>query len=72
MFPQYDLSVLKVVNDMENISSEDFMTRHSEQYNEETLAAMRETLDIVSGKIKVKQYNSVEELMKDLMSDDDD
>ena len=31
-----------------NINSEDFLTRHSEQ------------------------YNSVEELMKDLMSDDDD
>ena len=48
-----------------NINSEDFLTRHSEQYNEERL-------DIAAGKIKVKQYNSVEELMKDLMSDDDD
>ena len=48
------------VNDIENINSEDFLTRHFEQYNEETL-------DIVSGKIKVKQYNSVEELMKDLL-----
>ena len=55
-----------------NINSEDFLTRHSEQYNEETLAAMRETLDIVSGKIKVKQYDNFKELLEDCLRDDED
>ena len=40
--------------------------------NDETLAAMREAREIASGKIPVKSYNSVKELMEDLMSDADD
>ena len=42
------------------------------QYNEETLAAMQEARDIAAGKIKVKAYHSVEELMEDLLDDADD
>ncbi|MDQ7095029.1 type II toxin-antitoxin system RelB/DinJ family antitoxin [Desulfosporosinus sp. PR] len=42
------------------------------QYNAETLAAMREARDIATGKIPVKSYNSVAELMEDLNSDDED
>ena len=38
--------------------------------NDET--AMREARDIASGKIPAKSYNSVKELMEDLMSDADD
>ena len=40
--------------------------------NDETLAAMREAREIASGKIPAKSYNSVKELMEDLMSDADD
>ncbi len=54
------------------IGGEEFVTRHSEQFNEETLAAMQEALDMAAGKIKAKQFNSFEELLADLMSDDDD
>ena len=34
--------------------------------NEKTLSAIQETEDILSGKIKVKSYSSVEELFEDL------
>ena len=34
--------------------------------NEETLAAMKEIDDIISGKIPAKKYNTVEELFEDL------
>ena len=40
--------------------------------NDETLAAMREAREIASEKIPAKSYNSVKELMEDLMSDADD
>lgn len=36
--------------------------------NEKTLAAIQETEDILSGKIKVKSYSSVKELFEDLES----
>jgi len=36
------------------------------EYNEETLAAMQEALDIMDGKIKVKSYKTVEEMESDL------
>lgn len=36
--------------------------------NEKTLAAMQEAEDIISGKVKAKVYNSVEELFEDLES----
>jgi hypothetical protein len=42
------------------------------EYNDETLAAMQETLDIVDGKIKVKSYATVEELNADIDAEDDD
>jgi DNA-damage-inducible protein J len=48
-----------------------FEVKHP-QYNSETLAAMREARDIAAGKIPVKSYNSVAELMEDLNSDDED
>ena len=38
------------------------------QYNDETLAAMQETLDILDGKIKVKSYATVEEMNADIDS----
>ena len=34
----------------------------SETYNRDTLDAMRETLDIESGKIRARRYQSVDEL----------
>ena len=36
--------------------------------NEKTLAAMQEAEDILSGKIKAKSYDSVQELFEDLES----
>ena len=36
------------------------------QYNSETLAAMQEARDIMSGKIKAKSYNSVQEMIDEL------
>ena len=41
-----------------------------EYCNAETIEAMREANAIAEGKIPAKSYNSVEELMEDLMSDD--
>ena len=43
-----------------------------EYCNAETIEAMREAEAIAAGKIPAKRYNSVEELMEDLMSDADD
>lgn len=51
---------------------ENFLTRHSADFNEETKAAMREARLIAEGKIPSKSFNSVEELMEDLLSDADD
>lgn len=42
------------------------------QYNEETLAAMQETLDILDGKIKTKRYKTVEEMHADIDAEEDD
>jgi hypothetical protein len=41
-------------------------------YNEETLVAMQETLDILDGKIKVKSYTTVEEMNADIDAEADD
>lgn len=41
-------------------------------FNEETKLAMHEARLISEGKISAKSFNSVEELMEDLMSDVDD
>jgi len=40
------------------------------QYNDETLAAMQEAREIASGKIKVKSYASVKEMIAELDSED--
>ncbi len=39
--------------------------------NEETIAAIKETKDIIAGRKKAKAYNSAEELFADLDSDED-
>ena len=62
---------------MENFSAtqksdDSFLTRHSQNFNEETVAAMEEARAIAEGKIESKSFQSVEELMKDLLSDVDD
>lgn len=62
---------------MENFSitpniKDSFLTRHSQNFNDETIAAMKETRAIAEGKIESKSFHSVEELMKDLLSDVDD
>jgi hypothetical protein len=41
------------------------------EYNEETLAAMQETLDIMDGKIKTKSYTTVEEMNAALDAEED-
>jgi hypothetical protein len=38
----------------------------SKKYNTETLAAMQEARDIISGKIKTKKYKTVEEMNADI------
>lgn len=40
--------------------------------NAETIAAMQECEDIISGKVYAKAYNSAEEMFADLDSEDDD
>lgn len=40
--------------------------------NAETVAAMQECEDIISGKVYAKTYNSAEEMFADLDSEDDD
>jgi len=40
------------------------------RYNAETIAGMQEVEDVVSGKIPAKWYNSLEEMLVDLDSDD--
>lgn len=40
------------------------------QYNAETLAAIQEARDIITGKVSAKSYNTVAELMQDLSIDD--
>ena len=39
-------------------------------YNKETLAAMQEARDILSGKIQAKTYDSPEDLLEDLNAED--
>ena len=43
-----------------------------ENLNEESRLAIQEARDIAAGKIESKGYTSVDELMKDLLSDVDD
>lgn len=50
-------------------SDDNFLTRHSQNFNAETIAAMSEARAIAEGKVASKSFHSVEELMKDLMSD---
>lgn len=43
--------------------------KNSEDYpNAETLEALKEAEDIAAGKIQAKSFNSVEELLKDLLT----
>jgi len=53
-------------------SDDNFLTRHSKDFNAETIAAMEEARNIAEGKVESKSFHSVEELIKDLMSDVDD
>ncbi|MCL2259810.1 MAG: hypothetical protein FWC15_00485 [Fibromonadales bacterium] len=41
------------------------------EYNEETLEALQEAMDIMDGKIQVKTYSTVEEMNADIDSEDD-
>lgn len=40
--------------------------------NEETLQAMQEAEDIASGKIPAKRYSSVQEMVADILSEEDE
>ena len=40
------------------------------EYNDETLAAMQEARDIMSGKIKAKRYKTVAEMNADIDAED--
>ncbi|MCL2101109.1 MAG: hypothetical protein FWH22_05290 [Fibromonadales bacterium] len=42
------------------------------EYNAETLAAIQEGMDILSGKIEAKSYSSMEELDADIEAEEDD
>ena len=54
---------IKAVNRTRTIP---FKIRAEEEYNDETLAACKEALDINSGKIKAKRYDSFREAMADM------
>ena len=54
---------IKKVNSTRSIP---FKLEVEEEYNEETLAACREALDISEGRIKAKRYDSFQEAMDDL------
>ena len=54
---------IKKVNSTRSIP---FKLEVEEEYNEETLAACREALDISEGRIKAKRYGSFQEAMDDL------
>ena len=41
-------------------------------YNEETMLAIQEARDIMSGKVKVKSYATLEEMYRDLDSEDEE
>ena len=42
------------------------------QYNEETLVAMREAMDIVNGKVKAKRYKTAAEMHADILAEVED
>jgi len=42
------------------------------EYNAETIAAIQEAKDIMSGKIKAKRYKTVEEMNADIDAEEDD
>jgi len=42
------------------------------EYNAETLEALQEAKDIISGKIKTKRYKTVEEMDADIDAEEDD
>jgi hypothetical protein len=50
----------------------DSEVQQSENFNDETITAIIEAREIAEGKISAKSFNSVKELMEDLMSDVDD
>ena len=56
---------IKAVNRTRTIP---FKIRAEEEYNDETLAACKEALDISKGKIKAKRYDSVKEMMNDMLA----
>ena len=62
----------KKLEPVETASQENFLAVHSPEFNEETKAAMREARLISEGKIPSKSFHSVDDLIKDLMSDADD
>ncbi|MBQ6006723.1 MAG: hypothetical protein IJT57_01375 [Selenomonadaceae bacterium] len=64
--------MLEVESNDRKFQDENFLVRHSAKFNEETTEAMREARLISEGKISSKSFNTVEDLMRDLMSDADD
>lgn len=55
---------IKKVNSTRSIP---FKLELEEEYNEETLAACREAMDISEGRIPAKRYDSVDEMMRDIL-----
>ena len=55
------------------VDPDDILTQEDiEDLNDETLEAIKEARDISSGKVKAKEFHSVEELIKDCLSDEAD
>ena len=72
-------STLVALADFFNVSIDYLLGRtdvpevyHSYRPNAETIAAMKEAEDISNGKIPSKTFNTVDELMEDLLSDVED
>ncbi len=57
---------IKAVNRTRKIPFE-IEAEEDENFNEETLAAMQESLEILSGKIKAKRYTNVDDMFNDIL-----
>ena len=66
-------TILDIILHYIPVDPDDILTQEDiEDLNDETLEAIKEARDISSGKVKAKEFHSVEELIKDCLSDEAD
>ena len=75
LFSQFGITISDAVNmflhQSLNVGGLPFALRQPTP-NAETIAAMKEADDIISGKIKAKSYTSAREMIDDILSEADD